>query len=83
LTPGARLVLRCGLREDSRRGRTSRVTDVLAHLAGWMQELPKSFPTRERLQAQLDAAGLHARFSPLYGNTPFNNWLIVATREPR
>ncbi len=81
LSPGARLVIRCGLSEDNGRGRTSRVADVLAHFAGWMQELPASFPTRERLQAQLDAAGLHATFSPLYGNTPFNNWLVVATRD--
>lgn len=81
LTPGAKLVIRSGLGDSSGRGRTSRITDVLAHLAGWMQEVPKCYPTRESLQAQLDAAGLRATFAPLYGNTPFNNWLIVA--EPR
>ncbi|MDQ1092033.1 SAM-dependent methyltransferase [Xanthomonas sacchari] len=81
LTPGAKLVIRSGLGDASGRGRTSRITDVLAHLAGWMQELPKAYPTRDSLQAQLDAAGLRASFAPLYGNTPFNNWLIVA--EPR
>ncbi|MET0548806.1 MAG: methyltransferase [Xanthomonas sp.] len=81
LTPGAKLVIRSGLGDSSGRGRTSRVTDVLAHLAGWMQERPKAYPTRDSLQAQLDAAGLRASFAPLYGNTPFNNWLIVA--EPR
>jgi SAM-dependent methyltransferase len=81
LTPGARLVIRSGLGDSSGRGRTSRITDVLAHLAGWMQEVPKCYPTRDSLQTQLDAAGLQATFAPLYGNTPFNNWLIVA--EPR
>ncbi|WP_369944650.1 methyltransferase domain-containing protein [Xanthomonas medicagonis] len=81
LTPGAKLVIRSGLGDSSGRGRTSRITDVLAHLAGWMQEVPKCYPTRESLQTQLDAAGLQATFAPLYGNTPFNNWLIVA--EPR
>ena len=30
----------------------------------------------------LAAAGLEAEFMPLYGNTPFNNWRIVA-RRPR
>ncbi|GHH55165.1 methyltransferase [[Pseudomonas] boreopolis] len=78
LEPGARLVIRCGLDDGSRRGRTSRIGDVLAHVAGWMQERPRCPPTRARLQAELDAAGLRARFTPLYGNTPFNNWLIVA-----
>ncbi|KAB7767894.1 class I SAM-dependent methyltransferase [Xanthomonas maliensis] len=81
LTPGAKLVIRSALGDASGRGRTSRVTDVLAHLSGWMQRMPCSYPTRDSLQAQLDAAGLRAHFSPLYGNTPFNNWLIVA--EPR
>jgi SAM-dependent methyltransferase len=78
LTPGARLVIRSGLGDDSRRGRTTRVTDRLAHLFGWMQETPKCYPTREGLHAQLSAAGLQVDFRPLYGNTPFNNWLVVA-----
>lgn len=81
LTPGAKLVIRSALGDASGRGRTSRVTDVLAHLSGWMQRMPRSYPTRDSLQAHLDAAGLRATFAPLYGNTPFNNWLIVA--EPR
>ncbi|MFC6840381.1 methyltransferase domain-containing protein [Xanthomonas theicola] len=81
LTPGARLVIRSALGDASGRSRTSRVADVLAHLTGWMQEVPKCYPTRDGLHAQLDAAGLRATFAPLYGNTPFNNWLIVA--EPR
>lgn len=78
LTPGAKLVIRSGLGDASGRGRTSRVTDVLAHLAGWMQEVPKCYPTRDSLERQLGDAGLRATFAPLYGNTPFNNWLIVA-----
>jgi SAM-dependent methyltransferase len=80
LVPGARLVIRTGLADATRRGRTTRITDRLAHTVGWMQELPKQYPTRERLFAQLDAAGLSAEFRPLYGSTPFNNWLIVAGR---
>jgi len=80
LAPGARLVIRSALGDDSGRGRTTRVTDLLAHFAGWMQEAPKRYPTRETLQGHLANAGLTATFSPLYGNTPFNNWLIVAER---
>lgn len=83
LAPGAKLVIRSALGDDSGRGRTTRVTDLIAHLAGWMQEVPKSYPTRETLQRHLSAAGLTATFSPLYGNTPFNNWLIVAERAQK
>lgn len=80
LEGGARLVIRTALGDDTRRGRTSKITDLMAHFAGWMQEVPKSYPTRDSLEHHLANAGLHARFSPLYGNTPFNNWLIVAER---
>ncbi len=80
LVPGARMVIRTGLADASRRGRTTRITDRLAHTIGWMQEVPKQYPTRERLLAQLEGAGLSPEFRPLYGNTPFNNWLVVAAR---
>ncbi|WP_082672384.1 methyltransferase domain-containing protein [Luteimonas abyssi] len=81
LTPDARLVIRTGLADTSGRSRTTRVTDRLANLIGWMQERARCYPTREGLQATLEDAGLQATFAPLYGNTPFNNWLVVA--EPR
>jgi SAM-dependent methyltransferase len=81
LMPGNKLVIRSALGDDSSRGRTTRVTDLMAHFAGWMQEVPKSYPTRETLEGYLANAGLTATFSPLYGNTPFNNWLIVAERS--
>lgn len=80
LTPGARLVIRTALGDDSRRGRTSRFTDRLANWVGWMQFRPKCYPDADAMRAQLTAAGLHSTFEPLYGNTPFNNWLIVASK---
>ncbi len=80
LTPGARLVIRTALGDDTRRGHTSRVTDRLANLIGWMQSRPKCYPDADALRAQLAEAGLRSTFSPLYGNTPFNNWLIVAVK---
>lgn len=80
LTPGARLVIRTGLDDGSRRGHTSRITDRLAHIAGWMQSVPKVYPNADQLRAQLEGAGLATTFEPLYGDTPFNNWLVVAAR---
>ncbi|CAN5613131.1 class I SAM-dependent methyltransferase [soil metagenome] len=80
LTPGARLVIRTGLADGSGRAHTTRITDRLAHVLGWMQAVPKHYPTRESLCAPLSAAGLTATFEPLYADTPFNNWLVVASR---
>jgi 2-polyprenyl-3-methyl-5-hydroxy-6-metoxy-1,4-benzoquinol methylase len=78
LVPGARLVIRTALVDGSRRGMTSRITDLLANMIGWMQSRPKCYPDADALRGQLQAAGLVVSFAPLYGNTPFNNWLIVA-----
>ena len=80
LTPGARLVIRSGLDDGNGRGQVSRVSDRLAHAIGWMQERPQQPPSREGLLSQLRAQGLQVAMRPLYGNTPFNNWLVVATR---
>ena len=80
LTPGARLVIRTTLGDDSRRGQTSRITDRLANLIGWMQSRPQCYPDAAVMRAQLAQAGLASTFAPLYGNTPFNNWLIVAAK---
>ena len=79
LVPGSRLVIRSGLADDSGRSRTSRITDRLAHLAGWMQETPKTWPTAAGLRAQLEGAGLRVSIAPLYGRTPFNNWIVVGS----
>lgn len=82
LAPGARLVIRTGLRDEGARSRFTRIADFFGHHAGWMKATPKHFPTRAWFETQLAAAGLQAEFTPLHGNTPFNNWLIVAGRDP-
>lgn len=80
LAPGARLVIRSGLRDDSARSRLTRSADWFARLSGWMDTRPEHFPTREQFQTTLGELGLQADIRPFRGNTPFNNWLIVAQR---
>jgi SAM-dependent methyltransferase len=82
LAPDGLLVIRSAIADDSGRARTSRVTDRLANWIGWMKFRPRCWPTRDGLHAALASAGLQAEFAPLYGNTPFNNWLIVARPTP-
>lgn len=78
LAPGARLVIRTGLDDGSRRARITRAVDVFSRVIGWMNAGPRSYPDPDRLRQRFDEAGLQSRFTPLYGNTPFNNWLVVA-----
>ncbi|WP_182336268.1 class I SAM-dependent methyltransferase [Stenotrophomonas acidaminiphila] len=75
-----RLVLRMALADDSRRGRISRIGDRAANWIGWMQFRPRHYPGAASLRALLEQAGLRVSLAPLYGNTPFNNWLLVAHR---
>lgn len=81
LTGDGRLVIRVSLADTSGRGRTSRVSDRLAKAIGWMQSTPRSYPSAEFFLDTLTDVGVDAQIRPLFGRTPFNNWLIVGQRR--
>ncbi|HEY0503322.1 MAG TPA: class I SAM-dependent methyltransferase [Lysobacter sp.] len=81
LSPGAKLVIRTGVADGSRRARITRFVDVFAKKVGWMNASPVHYPELDMLRARFDAAGVASEFIPLHGNTPFNNWRIVATKR--
>lgn len=78
LTPEAVLVIRSPVADAGGRSRTTRFADRLAHRIGWMRTRPQDYPTLDGLRASLEGHGLQVDCTPLYGRTPFNNWLIVA-----
>lgn len=80
LAPGARLVIRTGLDDGGGRARFTHFADLVGRLSGWMHSAPRRYPRADALRARLDDAGLGVEFVPLRGNTPFNNWRIVANR---
>lgn len=80
LTPGARLVIRTGLDERGGRARITRWVDVFSKVLGWMNAGPTRYPNAEALRAKFAAAGLQSEFTPLFGNTPFNNWRVVVIK---
>lgn len=75
------LVIRTGLADGSWRGTLTRATDRFGHLVGWMKTSFKSQPSAQELRAVLHRHGLQAEFKPLWGRTPFNNWLVIARRS--
>jgi len=81
IVPGARLVIRSGLENADARTRFTRAVDWLSRSVGWMNAAPKHYPTRAGLESLLARCGLRARFAPLSGRLPFNNWLIVGERN--
>jgi SAM-dependent methyltransferase len=78
LVPGARLVIRTGIEDGTTRMRLTRGMDRIANAFGWMNAAPRRYPREADLRALLQRAGLRCSFTALRGNTPFNNWMIVA-----
>lgn len=78
LAPGAALVMRAALDDGGARIRRTRAGDRFAALTGWMPDRPRHYPTVDELRARFDAAGLTVDIRPWFGNTPFNNWLVLA-----
>jgi len=80
LAPGGVLVMRAALDDGGARIRRTRAGDRFAALTGWMPDRPKHYPTVAELRERFDAAGLGVDIQPWFGNTPFNNWMVLARR---
>ena len=77
---GGKLIIRSGLREATWRHRVTVMGDWLAKMSAWMKAAPVCYPTREQLERVLSQSGLCLRIQPMWGRTPFNNYLIIAER---
>jgi SAM-dependent methyltransferase len=75
---GGRLVIRSGLQDVTWRYRVTVWGDWLAKVTRWMKSGPVAYPTAEQFQRVLSDCGLRVSLNPLWGGTPFNNYLIVA-----
>ena len=79
LAPGGKLIIRSGLRDPSWRFKITVLGDLLAKLTFWMKAAPTHYPTGSDFQRILAPFGA-VSIRPLWGNTPFNNYLIVLIR---
>jgi len=80
VAPGGRLVVRSGIRDATWRYRLSVIGDWLAKATLWMKSGPVAYPTLDQFRDTLSACGLSVTCRPLWGGTPFNNYLIVAEK---
>lgn len=80
VAPGAALIIRNVLREPTWRFRITVLEERIIHAIGWMGSPPRHFPEREEIEAPLRAAEMTIDTRPLWGNTPFNSFMIVARR---
>lgn len=79
LSARGKAVMRIGIEDQSWRAAFARSADRFGHRVRWMRSSFVSLPTREELSRALSDVGLNANFRPLWGRTPFNNYLVVAT----
>ncbi len=77
--PGGKLIIRSGLQDTSFRFKVTVLGDWLAKMTFWMKAAPTHYPTAEDFHTHLGSLG-RVEITPLWGNTPFNNHLIVLHR---
>ena len=77
--PGGVVVIRTGLRDGTWRYRVTRAAEALARAVHWTKAERLNFPTRAVLMDSFP--GFAADIMPLWGSTPFNNYLFVFSRS--
>ncbi len=80
IAESARLVIiRDALRDGTWRYRLTYAQETFARLVGWLKADRLNFPRRETLVEPF--AGFDQEIVPLWGRTPFNNYLFVFRRD--
>lgn len=80
VAPGGKLIIRNGVKDASWRYRAVQAGDVLAKVTFWMKAGPVGYPTVDEIGGILESEGLEGGARPLWGGTPFNNYLFVYER---
>jgi SAM-dependent methyltransferase len=78
---GGKLVIRSALRKRGWRFRVTQAGDLLAKATFWMKAAPTHYPSEESIRETLEKAGLEGECRPLWGKTPFSNYLLTFKRK--
>ena len=80
ITPGASLIIRTVLRDNSWRFRTTQIEETFIRRTRWIRDGVKHYPRMDEITQLMGDAGLIAETAPLFGHTPFNSYLIRGRR---
>lgn len=80
VAPGGKLFIRSGLKEKNMRFFVTWLGDIFARCSFWMKAAPVHYPTPDFFKRVLEGEGFEVEIRPFWGNTPFNNYLILASR---
>lgn len=78
--PGGVALIRYTARDQSWRHRVTRLEEFLIRRIGWIRSGRIHFPATAEVVAPFRAAGWATAVRPLWGRTPFNSYLLTATR---
>lgn len=73
------VIIRDAIRDGSWRYRCTYLQEMFSRLIRWLRAERLHFPTRDDVMRPFD--GFDAEVAPLYGRTPFNNYLFVFRRS--
>lgn len=81
IPPGGIAVIRECPRDSSNRFKLTNVMERLARVMRWQKASTINFPTREAIAQPFQARGFTQEILPMWGRTPFNNYLFVFRRH--
>lgn len=76
---GGIVVMRQGIRDESWRYKFTHLVDTFGRAIRWNRGTPMNFPTREEIVSAFE--GFDAEITPMWGSTPYNNYLFVFVRS--
>lgn len=80
LADGGVLILRNVIRDGSWRYRATVWEERFIEAVGWIPGGAQYFPTEDDIRTVLEPRGVRVDFRPLFGRTPYNSYLMVASR---
>ncbi len=79
VAPGGVVIIRDAIRDRSWRYRATYIEETFARSIGWLRGERLNFPTRDVILDSFD--GFRSEVTPMWGRTPFNNYLFVFERS--
>jgi trans-aconitate methyltransferase len=80
VAPGGVAIIRECIRDTSLRFRVTAAQEVLSRAIRWMKAERLNFATREEVVAPFAERGFSVTVTPMWGRTPFNNYMFVFRR---
>ena len=81
VAPGGWCFIRTTPRDGSWRYRVTQIEEWFARAIAWSARPVVAYPTLAQIEACFPAAEFDAEVRPLWGNTPFNSWLLAFRRR--